>query len=206
MVPSGPDADQDQRAQLVRHHLTKADEIGPNDPKIRLFLAAEWMAYGEFDKVVTELDAADQLSDEEREERDFDLDTWVVDRFHAASELTLRTGNFAEDGEGGRRRPRPTGGTGPSPAPIRIQQVIRAAAVLTTMDSKGFKSEGVKRFEHAVQRWPHFPDARLGLASAFYQVGQARKAKQAYRALLNLGRVCARLGELDLAGVHIRRP
>lgn len=96
LAPTVPDADQAQRRELARQDLTKADEIGTNDPRIRLFLAREWMAYGEFEKVAAELEAADQLSEEALEERYFDLNTWVVDRFGVASELALRTGNLAD--------------------------------------------------------------------------------------------------------------
>lgn len=96
LAPTVPDANQAQRAQLARQDLTQADEIGTNDPRIRLFLAAEWMAYGQFDRVAAELEAADGLSTEELEERYFDLNTWTVERFRVASELMMRTGNIAE--------------------------------------------------------------------------------------------------------------
>ncbi len=95
-APTVPDVDQDQRRLLARQDLTKADEIGTTDPRIRLFLAEEWMAHGEFDKVAAELEAADRLSTEDLEERYFDLNTWTVERFKVASELMMRTGRFAE--------------------------------------------------------------------------------------------------------------
>ncbi|MDI6447858.1 tetratricopeptide repeat protein [Anaerobaca lacustris] len=62
--------------------------------------------------------------------------------------------------------------------------VLRAAAVLGAADSAVLKKEGLALFEHAVALWPTLLDARLGLASALYQVGEMARAKQAYQELL----------------------
>lgn len=62
--------------------------------------------------------------------------------------------------------------------------VIRAASVLRAMDSAALKKEGLKLFEHAVATWPTLLDARLGLASTLYQLGEMERAKQVYQELL----------------------
>lgn len=85
-----------QRRELAREDLAAADQHGTDDPQVRLFLAREWMAHGEYDKVSAELEAADGLPEAAIAERYFDRDTWVVDRYDVASELALRKGTLAE--------------------------------------------------------------------------------------------------------------
>lgn len=96
LAPGLPDADTAERTQLAQRDLTEADEHGTNDPRIRLFLAREWMAYRQFDKARAELEAADGIEEATIQEHYFDLNTWIVDRFEVASELALRTGTFTE--------------------------------------------------------------------------------------------------------------
>ncbi len=85
-----------ERRELARKDLLAADEHGTDDPRVRLFLAREWMAHGEYDKVAAELEAADRLPEAAVAERYFDPDTWVVDRYDVAAELAMRKGAFVE--------------------------------------------------------------------------------------------------------------
>ena len=64
--------------------------------------------------------------------------------------------------------------------------VIRAASVLTELDSMTLKKEGVKLYEHAVTLSPTAKDARLGLAFSLYQTGDAERAENIYQELLKL--------------------
>ncbi len=63
--------------------------------------------------------------------------------------------------------------------------VTRAAGILVSLDTAALQNEGVKLFEHAVDRWPALPDAQLGLASALYRTGNTEKAKRTYQKLLD---------------------
>lgn len=76
-----------------------------------------------------------------------------------------------------------------SPAYLRAKgqdagTVLKAASVLSTLDSADLRKEGVKLFEHAVALSPISIEARLGLASSLYQTGQAERAEKTYRELL----------------------
>ncbi len=62
--------------------------------------------------------------------------------------------------------------------------VVRAAAALSSLDSAELRKEAVRLFEHAVALSPASVEARLGLASALYQTGDAERAEKTYRQLL----------------------
>ncbi len=62
--------------------------------------------------------------------------------------------------------------------------LVRAASILVTLNSMELKKEGLQLFEHAVTLSPTSVDARLGLASALYQTGDAEHAEKAYREVL----------------------
>ncbi len=62
--------------------------------------------------------------------------------------------------------------------------VVAAGTVLMSLASTELKQEGLKLFEHAATRWPEALEARLGLASALYQMGNAKRAETIYRELL----------------------
>jgi tetratricopeptide (TPR) repeat protein len=62
--------------------------------------------------------------------------------------------------------------------------VLRGAEVLLSRESMELKEEGVKLCEHAVTLLPTSMQVRLMLASNLYQVGDAERAEQVYRALL----------------------
>jgi tetratricopeptide (TPR) repeat protein len=62
--------------------------------------------------------------------------------------------------------------------------LVRAASVLTVLDSMTLKREGLKLFEHAVTLSPTSKDARLGLASTLYQTGDVEHAERIYQELL----------------------
>jgi tetratricopeptide (TPR) repeat protein len=63
-------------------------------------------------------------------------------------------------------------------------RLVRAAVVLTALGPMELKQEALKLFEHAVALSPTSVDARLGLASALYQTGDAERAEKIYRQVL----------------------
>jgi len=74
----------------ARKDLEAADDLGTDNPRIRLFLGAEWMAHGELDRASSQLQAAESLPQETLEEYFFDINNWTVTRFLLASELAIR--------------------------------------------------------------------------------------------------------------------
>jgi len=62
--------------------------------------------------------------------------------------------------------------------------ILRAGAMLMSFDPPELKAEGIKLFRHAVSLWPTSADARMSLASALYQAGDAQEAEKTYRELL----------------------
>jgi tetratricopeptide (TPR) repeat protein len=80
----------------ARKDLDAADDLGTDNPRIRLFLGAEWIAHGELDRAAAELRAAEGLPQETLEEYFFDIDDWTVARFLLASELAIRREAAAE--------------------------------------------------------------------------------------------------------------
>jgi len=81
----------EQMLTAARRDLEAADDIGTENPRIRSFLCAEWIAHGEFDRAAAELKAVENLTDEALEEHYFDPQDWTVARFLLASELAIRT-------------------------------------------------------------------------------------------------------------------
>jgi tetratricopeptide (TPR) repeat protein len=63
--------------------------------------------------------------------------------------------------------------------------LLTAASILAASDSVKLKQEGLKLFEHAAALSPTSVDARVGVASTLYQTGDAERAKQIYRQLLD---------------------
>ena len=63
---------------------------------------------------------------------------------------------------------------------------LRAGGMLVSLEPPELKAEGIKLLEHAVSLWPTSADARLNLASAQYQMGDAGGAEKTYRELLRL--------------------
>jgi tetratricopeptide (TPR) repeat protein len=63
---------------------------------------------------------------------------------------------------------------------------LRAGGMLVSFEPPELKAEGIKLLEHAVSLWPASADARLTLASAQYQMGDAAGAEKTYRELLRL--------------------
>ncbi len=81
---------------LARKDLEAADDLGTEDPRIRLFLGAEWMANGELDRAAAELQAAESLPQETLEKSFFDIQEWNVAKFSFALELAIRKGTAME--------------------------------------------------------------------------------------------------------------
>jgi len=86
----------EERMRTARLDLEAADGLEPQDPRLRLALAYEWINHGELDKAEAELQAAESLPREVIEERFFDFNDWVVARFPIASELGMRRGAVRE--------------------------------------------------------------------------------------------------------------
>ncbi|HSV99124.1 MAG TPA: tetratricopeptide repeat protein [Sedimentisphaerales bacterium] len=63
---------------------------------------------------------------------------------------------------------------------------LRAGSMLASFEAPELKAQGIKLLEHAVSLWPASADARLTLASAQYQTGDAGGAEKTYRELLRL--------------------
>ena len=74
----------------ARKDLEAADDLGTDDPRIRSFLCSEWIVHGELDLAAAELQAVENLTQEELEEHFFDINDWVVTKFFLASELAAR--------------------------------------------------------------------------------------------------------------------
>jgi tetratricopeptide (TPR) repeat protein len=65
-----------------------------------------------------------------------------------------------------------------------LTTVLNAASRLVSFDPPQLKQEGIKLFEHAVALSPTSVDARLGLASTLYQMGETERAQKIYREVL----------------------
>ena len=96
MTPDISGLSDEERLALARKDLESADRLGTEDPRLRLFLGAEWMAHGELDRAAAELQIVDNLSQEAMEEHFFDINDWKMARFLFASELITRQGAAAE--------------------------------------------------------------------------------------------------------------
>ncbi|MFX0197134.1 MAG: tetratricopeptide repeat protein [Candidatus Hodarchaeota archaeon] len=81
---------------IARKDLESADDLGTENPRIRLLLSTEWMAHGELDRAVAELQAVESLTQETLEEHFLDINVWNVARFLLASELVIRRGAITE--------------------------------------------------------------------------------------------------------------
>jgi len=95
-TPEIPGLDEKERLALARRDLEAADHHGTENPRIRLFLATEWMTHGELDRAAAELQAAESLPQETLIEHFFDLDDWTAARFLLSAELARRKGTTAE--------------------------------------------------------------------------------------------------------------
>ena len=85
-----------EQLAAARSDLEAADKIGTDNPQYLLFLAGEWIAYGELDKAAQELATADKLPKEKIEERFLDMNNWIAGRFLLASEIALKKGSITE--------------------------------------------------------------------------------------------------------------
>ncbi len=90
-IPGQSTQDAKDKLTLTRKDLEKTDALGTEDPRIRLFLAEEWIAHGELDLADAELQAAESLvknlPQEKLEEYFFDIHDWTIARFLLASRL-----------------------------------------------------------------------------------------------------------------------
>jgi len=91
-----PDTSEDERLALARTDLEKADELGTDNPRIRLFLAAEWLEHDELDRTTAELQVVENLPPEALEEHFFDLRDWTITKFLFDAQLALKKKTAAE--------------------------------------------------------------------------------------------------------------
>ncbi len=94
-----PDMTREDRMAAARADLEAADKIGPEDPRIRSALCAEWIGHGELEKADAELQAVDDLPEEVIDEHFFDVNDWTSTRFVLASDLAMRRGDPNEAAE-----------------------------------------------------------------------------------------------------------
>ena len=95
-IPGQSEEDVKSNLALARKDLEKTDALGTEDPRIRLFLAEEWIAHGELDLADAELQAAESLPQETLEEYFFDIHDWTIARFLLASRLAGLKGATTE--------------------------------------------------------------------------------------------------------------
>jgi tetratricopeptide (TPR) repeat protein len=95
-ISSIPGVEEKDRLVLARRDLESADNVGTDNPLIRCFLGAEWMAYKDFERAAAELKAADALPAETLAEHFVDSSDWTVTRFFFASQLAMRQGAMAQ--------------------------------------------------------------------------------------------------------------
>ena len=91
-----PGLSEERRLSLACRDLEAADALGTDNPRIRLFLGAEWMACGALDRAAAQLRAIESLPRERLKEHFFDVDDWAVARFLFAAELAMRRGAATE--------------------------------------------------------------------------------------------------------------
>jgi tetratricopeptide (TPR) repeat protein len=91
-----PGIDEKDRLVLARKDLETSDDRGTDNPRIRLFLATEWLAHNELDRTAAELEAGKDYPQKTLEEQFFDINEWAISRFLLSAELARRKGAPAE--------------------------------------------------------------------------------------------------------------
>ncbi|MDT8302816.1 MAG: hypothetical protein RQ760_15140, partial [Sedimentisphaerales bacterium] len=94
--PGTPDMSEKERLRRAQKDLDKADIVGTDNPRFRLFLAREWMAHAQWDRAAYELKAAENLPLEIIQDYFLDLNEWTVARFQLAAELAIQRRNIDE--------------------------------------------------------------------------------------------------------------
>ncbi len=84
---------------LARRDLEAADALNTDNPRFRLFLAKEWLAYDELDRAEAELRACEKVTPEVLETHYFDIQDWTAARFHVLSQLAMSRGTPADQGK-----------------------------------------------------------------------------------------------------------
>jgi len=81
---------------LAREDLVKAESLGTEDPRVLLFLGAEWMAHDQLQQAELKLKVIEDMSKEKLEEYFFDINNWTVIKFLFTTELALKNKATAE--------------------------------------------------------------------------------------------------------------
>lgn len=79
-----------------RKDLEQAEDLGTQDPRVRLALSKEWMNCGELDRAAAQLETAASLGPDALSEYFPDLGIWVAARFLQAAELAMLRGEAAK--------------------------------------------------------------------------------------------------------------
>ena len=81
----------------ARKDLELADQLGTDNPHLRLMLSSEWMLHKQFDRARAELEAVDNLDEKVTRKHFYDPKIWVVTRFIQAAELSMRSWIATDD-------------------------------------------------------------------------------------------------------------
>ncbi len=95
-IPGISEQEVQDKVTRARKDLEKADALGTENPRVRLFLCAEWLEHGELDRTAAELQAVENLPQEALEEHFFDVRDWTVARFLFSSQLAIKRKATAE--------------------------------------------------------------------------------------------------------------
>ncbi len=95
-TPDIPGITTQERMVLAHKDLEVADKLEIKNPRLYLFLGAEWMHLGQLDRVAAQLQAAESFTPEQLDEHFFDINDWITKRFLLKAELTMRRGEVIE--------------------------------------------------------------------------------------------------------------
>jgi tetratricopeptide (TPR) repeat protein len=96
MTPEIPEVAEKDRLGLARKDLDAADHQGTQTPQTCLFLAAEWLAHGDYDRTAAELESCEKFTPEAVQSRFSDLNDWAVAKLLLKAELAMRKGATTE--------------------------------------------------------------------------------------------------------------
>lgn len=82
----------------ARKDLEAADALNADNPRVRLFLANEWLALDDLDRAEAELEVCEKAPLDVLEKEYLDIQTWIVAKFQVRSQLTMAGGTSAEQG------------------------------------------------------------------------------------------------------------
>ncbi len=84
-------------SEAAQKDLTRADEIGTDNPEILLILSEEWTAHGKLDKASAEMKLAEKVDQAAVAKSFFDPNDWVLLRFLQTAELAMQRDAVPQD-------------------------------------------------------------------------------------------------------------